>query len=166
MTGQPETGHEAPAPAAGAILQQDVVGEADAVPRQASLILARLVRSGLFLPSLALFSVAIELIKVGARDAAALVGNFVDTTSVPNALGFGWFSIYRVLSGSPVAAVSVAFLAAGGISQLASYAMIVGSRLGASLIVLFISFVYVPRGHERRTGLTMGLLSLIVTGSV
>jgi Na+/phosphate symporter len=44
--------------------------------------------------------------------------------------------------------------------------MIVGSRLGASFIVLFIGFVYVVRGQERRTGLAMGLLSMLVTASV
>jgi Na+/phosphate symporter len=44
--------------------------------------------------------------------------------------------------------------------------MIVGSRLGASFIVLFVGFVYVLRGHERRAGLTMGLLALVVTASV
>jgi hypothetical protein len=50
--------------------------------------------------------------------------------------------------------------------RLPAYAMIVGSRLGASFIVLFIGFVYVVRGRERRTGLAMGLLALLVTGSV
>jgi sodium-dependent phosphate cotransporter len=131
-----------------------------------STVTQRVGRVALFVVSIALFVVAIELIKVGARDAAALIGRFLDIGSVPNALGFGWFSTYLVLSGSPVAAVSVAFLASGGIDQLASYAMIVGSRLGASFIVLFIGFVYVLRGHEKRTGLTMGLLSLAVTASV
>jgi voltage-gated potassium channel Kch len=43
--------------------------------------------------------------------------------------------------------------------------MITGSRLGASLIVLFIGFIYVLRGRDRVTSLSMGLLSLVVTGS-
>jgi Na+/phosphate symporter len=67
------------------------------------------------------------------------------------------------MSGSPVAALSVAFLAAGVIPELAGLAMIMGSRLGASFIVLFLGFVYVLRGQERRSGLAMGLLSLTVT---
>ena len=70
------------------------------------------------------------------------------------------------MSGSPVAAVSVAFLATGAVDQLSAYAMIVGSRLGASFIVLFVGFMYVLRGHERRTGLAMGLLALVVTASI
>ena len=120
----------------------------------------------LFLVCLALFLVAIELIKNGATGAAGLIERYLDINSPVNALGFGWFASYLVMSGSPVAAVSVAFLAAGAVDQLAAYAMIVGSRLGASFIVLFVGFMYVLRGHERRAGLTMGLLALVVTSSI
>jgi sodium-dependent phosphate cotransporter len=120
----------------------------------------------LFFVCLALFMVAIELIKNGATGAAGLIERYLDINSPVNALGFGWFASYLVMSGSPVAAVSVAFLAAGAVEQLSAYAMIVGSRLGASFIVLFVGFMYVLRGHERRAGLTMGLLALVVTASV
>ena len=132
-------------------------------PRDVALRLARIV---LLAGSLFLFVVALEMIKAGASGAASLVAVLIDIDSVPNALGFGWLATYLVMSGSPVAAVSVAFLAAGAISRLASFAMVIGSRLGASFIVLFIGFVYVLRGHERRAGLSMGLLSLVVTGTV
>ena len=120
----------------------------------------------LFLVSLALFMVGIELIKSGATGAAGLIERLLDINSPVNALGFGWFASYLVMSGSPVAAVSVAFLAAGAVDQLAAYAMLVGSRLGASFIVLFVGFMYVLRGHERRSGLSMGLLALVVTSSI
>ncbi|MFN2242411.1 MAG: hypothetical protein ACK2U2_08995, partial [Anaerolineae bacterium] len=129
-------------------------------------LLRGLLRVLLFLVCLALFLVAIELIKQGSAGAAGLIERFLDINSPVNALGFGWFASYLVMSGSPVAAVSVAFLAAGVTSQLSAYAMIVGSRLGASFIVLFVGFLYVVRGHERRSGLTMGLLALVVTASV
>ncbi len=125
--------------------------------------LSRLV---LFLACLALFVLALELMKSGAAGAATLIGGFLDINNVPNALGFGWLATYLVLSGSPVAAVSVTFLATGALDQLPAYAMLTGSRLGASFIVLFIGFVYVLRGHEKRAGLTMGLLALIVTISI
>jgi sodium-dependent phosphate cotransporter len=125
-----------------------------------------LLRVLLFVACLALFLVAIELIKQGSAGAAGLIERFLDINSPVNALGFGWFASYLVMSGSPVAAVSVAFLATGVTSQLSAYAMIVGSRLGASFIVLFVGFLYVVRGHERRSGLTMGLLALVVTASV
>jgi Na+/phosphate symporter len=120
----------------------------------------------LFIASLALFLLAIELIKNGAAGAAGLIERYLDINNPLNALGFGWLASYLVMSGSPVAAVSVAFLATGALEQLSAYAMIVGSRLGASFIVLFVGFMYVLRGHERRAGLTMGLLALVVTASV
>ncbi len=123
----------------------------------------RLARVLIFVLSIALFVVAIELIKAGSSAAASLVTGLVELNSVPNALGFGWLAAYLVMSGSPVAALSVIFLSAGVLSRYASFAMLVGSRLGASFIVLFIGFIYVLRGHERRTGLTMGLLALMVT---
>jgi sodium-dependent phosphate cotransporter len=123
-------------------------------------------RLAVFVISLSLFVLAIELIKEGATGAALLIGSYLDIDHALNALGFGWFASYLVMSGSPVAAVSVAFLAAGALESVPAYAMIVGSRLGASFIVLFIGFVYVVRGQERRTGLAMGLLSMLVTASV
>ena len=101
----------------------------------------RLQRLALFVISLSLFVLAIELIKGGATGAALLIGSYLDIDHALNALGFGWFASYLVMSGSPVAAVSVAFLAAGALDSVPAYAMIVGSRLGASFIVLFIGFV-------------------------
>jgi len=137
------------------------------VGRDGSLALVRGVsRVLLFVISLSLFLGAIELIKHGAAGAAGLIERYLDIGNPLNALGFGWLASYLVMSGSPVAAVSVAFLAAGALEQLPAYAMIVGSRLGASFIVLFVGFMYVLRGHERRAGLTMGLLALVVTASV
>lgn len=41
--------------------------------------------------------------------------------------------------------------------------MITGSRMGASFIVLFIGFIYVLRGRNRATSLSMGLTSFTVT---
>ena len=166
MTGQPE--HE---PAVGTAKAENI-GDKGSVPaRQAHTERLLMVGRGLgrlllFLVSLSLFVVSLELIKGGATSAAALIGGYLDIDNALNALGFGWFSSYLVMSGSPVAAVSVAFLAAGALDQLSAYAMLVGSRLGASFIVLFIGFLYILRGRERRAGLTMGLLALVVTASV
>ena len=43
--------------------------------------------------------------------------------------------------------------------------MITGSRLGASFIVLLIGLLYVLRGRDRTTSLSMGLLSLTATAT-
>lgn len=118
---------------------------------------------GLFIVSLFLFVLAVNLMKEGARGLAPLVRDVFAVNSPANALGFGWLFAYLVMSGSPVAASALAFFDAGVITQVETYAMITGSRFGASFIVLFIGFIYVLRGRDRSQGLSMGLLSLLVS---
>jgi len=120
---------------------------------------------GLFVASLFLFIQAIMLMKEGSRDLAFLVRNGFAVSNPANSLGFGWLFAYVVLSGSPVAAASLTFFDAGAISDVDAFAMITGSRLGAGFVVLFIGFIYVLRGRNRATNLSMGLLSLTVTGT-
>jgi sodium-dependent phosphate cotransporter len=123
------------------------------------------VKIGLFTASLFLFILAITLMKEGARGIAPLVRDGFAVTNSANSLGFGWLFAYIIMSGSPVAAAALTFFDAGVIDKLGAFAMITGSRLGASFIVLFIGFIYVLRGRDRATSLGMGLLSLTVTGS-
>jgi sodium-dependent phosphate cotransporter len=123
------------------------------------------VKIGLFAASLFLFILAITLMKEGARGIAPLVRDGFAVSNTANSLGFGWLFAYIIMSGSPVAAAALTFFDAGVINKLGAFAMITGSRLGASFIVLFIGFVYVLRGRDRATSLGMGLLSLTVTGS-
>ena len=119
----------------------------------------------LFFISLFLFIMAITMMKEGARDLAPLVRDRFSVENPANSLGFGWLFAYIIMSGSPVAAAALTFFDAGVITKLDTYTMITGSRLGASLIVLFIGFIYVLRGRDRSTSMGMGLLSLVVTGS-
>lgn len=125
----------------------------------------RLSKVGLFMASLFLFILAITLMKEGARDLAPLVRDQFAVTNAANCLGFGWLFAYLVMSGSPVAAAALTFFDAGIIDRLGAFAMITGSRLGASFIVLFIGFIYTLRGRDRVASLGMGLLSLTVTGT-
>jgi sodium-dependent phosphate cotransporter len=120
---------------------------------------------GIFLIALFLFILSIQLLKSGAKSLAPFVGGLA-VQNAANALGFGWLFAYLVLSGSPVAATALTFFDAGAIDQLGAFAMIAGSRFGASFIVLALGFVYALRGHERRGSLAMGLLSLLVTFAV
>ncbi|MBL7162473.1 MAG: hypothetical protein ISS57_07690 [Anaerolineales bacterium] len=117
----------------------------------------------LFMLSLFLFTLAITLMKDGARSLTPLLQSTFSINNAANCLGFGWLFAYLIMSGSPVAAASLAFFDAGVIGKLGAFAMINGSRLGASFIVLFIGFIYVLRGRDRSTSLSMGLLSLAVT---
>jgi len=119
----------------------------------------------LFGVSLFLFILAITLMKEGAYGLGHLVHDQFAVTNSANSLGFGWLFAYFIMSGSPVAAAALAFLDAGVLDELSTFTMITGSRLGASLIVLFIGFIYVLRGRSRITSLDMGLLCLVITGT-
>jgi Na+/phosphate symporter len=119
----------------------------------------------IFLASLFLFILAIMLMKEGARGLTFLVRDTFAVTNPFNSLGFGWLFAYVIMSGSPVAAVALTFFDAGVIDRLSAFTMITGSRLGASFIVLLIGFIYVLRGRNRASSLSMGLLSLTVTGT-
>ncbi len=125
----------------------------------------RLGKIGLFLISLYLFMLAIVLMKDGARGAAPLVRDGFAVDNMANCLGFGWLFAYLIMSGSPVAAAALTFFDAAVVDKLGAYAMIAGSRLGAGFIVLLIGFLYVVRGRDRATSLSMGLLSLTVTAT-
>lgn len=119
----------------------------------------------IFIVSLFLFILAIMLMKEGARGLTFLVRDTFAVTNPFNSLGFGWLFAYVIMSGSPVAAVSLTFFDAGVVDKLGAFTMITGSRLGASFIVLFLGFIYVLRGRNRVSSLSMGLLSLTVTGT-
>ncbi len=123
-------------------------------------------KAAIFIASTALFILALELMKAGARGLAPFIRDTLRVTNPINGLGFGWLFAYGVMSGSPVAAASLAFFDAGVIDRVTAFAMITGSRLGASLIVLALGMIYVIRGHEKVASLTTGLLSLIVTATI
>jgi hypothetical protein len=125
----------------------------------------RLEKIGLFIASLFLFILAITLMKEGAHGLTPLVRGGFAITNPANSLGFGWLFAYVIMSGSPVAAAALTFFDAGVVDRLGAFAMITGSRLGASFIVLFIGFIYVLRGRDRATSLGIGLLPLTVTGT-
>ena len=131
----------------------------------AALTRVRIDKIALFLVSLYLFVLSITLMKEGARGVAPLVRNLLDITTTTSALGFGWLFAYLIMSGSPIAAAALTFFDAGVVDELGAFSMITGSRLGASFIVLFIGFLYVLRGRNRATSLSMGLLSLTVTAT-
>lgn len=124
-----------------------------------------LTKIAIFIISLFLFILAITLMKEGSRDLGPIVRDGIKVENAANSLGFGWLFAYAVMSGSPVAAAALTFFDGGIIDQLGAFAMITGSRLGASFIVLAIGFIYVLRGRNKTTSLSMGLLSLSVAGS-
>lgn len=112
-----------------------------------------------------LFLVALMLMKDGAKGLEPLLQNHLQVTNAADSLGFGWLSAAVILSGSPIAAASVAMLSAGTLQTPQAFTMITGSRMGASLVVLLLGFLYALRERERWTALTAGVLSLLIVGS-
>jgi Na+/phosphate symporter len=111
--------------------------------------------TGLFI-----FILALQLMKSGARGLKPILES-LSADGVLNLLGFGWLGSYVVMSGSPVAAISLSLFSAGTISDTESFAMINGSRLGASFIVLFIGFVLWVTRRKSADGLYIGVVALL-----
>ncbi|HET7377546.1 MAG TPA: hypothetical protein VFK30_12615, partial [Anaerolineae bacterium] len=115
---------------------------------------------------LLVFLFALQLMRAGARSLAPIL-KLIDLLKTPvNSLGFGWLGAYMVLSGSPVAAASLSLFDGSAITELQTFTMINGSRMGASFIVLFIGFLYMLRGHEPKRSVSMGLMSLLTTWTI
>ncbi len=114
------------------------------------------------------FVLGIQLMKASAQGLAPSLGSLLASLfiSPASSLGFGWIVTYLVLSGSPVAAVALGFLDAGVLDLTSAYLMIMGSRFGASFIVIVIGLVAMARGGGREESLSMGVLSFLVTYSV
>jgi solute carrier family 34 (sodium-dependent phosphate cotransporter) len=113
------------------------------------------------LTGLFLFILALQLLKSGAGGLKPVL-NAVSADGVINLLGFGWIGAYGVMSGSPVAAISLSLYSGGTISDVESFAMINGSRLGASFIVLFVGFLQFVMHRRSADGLFIGAVALLV----
>lgn len=127
---------------------------------------AALARAAALLGGLLLFALALELLKRGAGGYGRQVIGMLHVTTPVSALGLGWLLAYVFLSGSPVAAIAVSLFASGALSALQTFTMITGSRLGASLIVLVVGFIYYLRGHQRGPSIAIGVLALLVTAAI
>jgi hypothetical protein len=116
--------------------------------------------AGLVLGSIWLFVLALQLIKVGASGLRPVLDS-LSADGVAGHLGFGWFGSYVVMSGSPVAAVAMSLYAGGATTDAETFAMLNGSRLGASLIVLVVGFVSYVTGRRNPDGLYIGVVALL-----
>ncbi|MBI1886471.1 MAG: hypothetical protein HYS09_09215 [Chloroflexi bacterium] len=112
-----------------------------------------------------LFIFALEVLKTGAGGVAEVLDT-VSADGPVNILGFGWLLAYLAMSGSPVAAIAVSLFAGSVISDTEAFAMLNGSRLGASFIVLFVGFLYYL-GHRRSAdGIFIGVVALLTTFTI
>jgi sodium-dependent phosphate cotransporter len=107
-----------------------------------------------------LFILALQLLKSGAGGLKPVLKAF-SAHGVANLMGFGWLGAYSVMSGSPVAAISLSLFSSGTISDIEAFAMINGSRLGASFIVLFVGFLQYVTHRRSADGLFIGVVALL-----
>lgn len=121
---------------------------------------------GTFILSLAVFFIALETMKAGASGMKLLTRHMAQLQGPLKGLGMGWLSSYLTLSGSPIAAVSLALFDVQAINDSTAFSMVVGSRLGGSLIVILIGLIYYFQGHARGTSLLTGILTFLVTGLI
>jgi Na+/phosphate symporter len=120
----------------------------------------------LLLAGLFIFILALELLKKGAGGIAPLLRT-LDASGIAGSLGFGWLMACVVLSGSPVAAIALTLLASHTLSAEETFAMVCGSRLGASFVVLVIGLLddLRQRRTEKRSAY-IGVAALLVTAIV
>ena len=119
---------------------------------------------------LALFVTALGLMKAGAAELIPSLEGSIFTDNAWSTLGLGWLGACLVLSGSPVAASSLALLDGGAIDRTQAFTMLTGSRLGAAFVVLVVGVVYAIRGRgpaaNRRAPISIGILYLLMTAVV
>ena len=87
-----------------------------------------------------MFIFALEVLRAAAGGVGDILSG-VSAQGSANILGFGWLGAYGALSGSPVAAIALSLFAGGTISDSEAFAMLNGSRMGASFIGIFIGVV-------------------------
>ena len=163
----------APDGAAGAALG-DGLAAAQVVPGQAARLAGRrgwlrlagaLLRLAYAVGALVLFIFALEVLKTAAVGVADILAG-ASAEGPANILGFGWLGAYGALSGSPVAAIALSLFAGDVISDSEAFAMLNGSRMGASFIVLFVGFLYYVGRRRTADGLFIGVVAMLTTFTV
>lgn len=109
-----------------------------------------------------LFVFALQVIKSGAGSLVPVLDG-LDVSGPLNSVGFGWVLAYIAMSGSPVAAIGVTLLSSGVLTESEAFAVIGGSRLGASFIVLAVGFVLYLGRRRNADGLSIGVIALVTT---
>jgi len=110
-----------------------------------------------------LFVLALELLKRGAAGVAPLLRG-LGVAGMTGGIGVGWIAACLLLSGSPVAAMALSFLASGTLDTAETFGMISGSRLGASFVVLVIGAAADLReGRREARSAYVGVTALVAT---
>lgn len=142
-------------------LEEDAVLAANQTPRHIARIAAGVAARLVYVvAALGIFVLALEILKAGAKGLAPVLDH-LSADGIAGMMGFGWLGSYLVMSGSPVAAISLSLFSGGTISDTESFAMINGTRLGASFIVLFVGFLYYVFRKRDPDSLYIGVVALL-----
>ena len=159
---------------AEAALGDGLTGAQVAVPAQASWVAGRrgrlrlakgILRVVYMVGALLLFILALEVLRAAAGGVADILSG-VSAQGSANILGFGWLGAYGALGGWPVAAIALSLFAGGTISDSEAFAMLNGSRMGASFIVLFIGFLYYVSKRRTADGIFIGVVAMLTTFTI
>lgn len=146
------------------VLQQVEPQAVTQPPDLARRVGAAAARIGWGVLALGLFVGSLQIMKAGAEALIPTLSGSAFTDHAWSTLGLGWLGACVVLSGSPMAASSIALLDGGAITRSQAFTMLTGSRLGASFVVLVVGFCYALRRRSgRRAPLSIGILSLTMT---
>lgn len=126
---------------------------------------SNLLKVGLAVMAIFLFILALQVLKEGAGGLRPLLQRFNVAGGI-NSLGFGWLGACLILSGSPVAATALTLFAAGVTTDIETFAMIAGSRMGAAFVILLVGFIYYLRGRGGVSSVFVGVLDFLVTATV
>ena len=126
--------------------------------------------------ALFLFVGALQLMKTGAANLDLLEPGGLLVANAGSTFGLGWLGALLVLSGSPIAAASLALVAASeqagaGVerfTEVQGFTMLTGSRLGAGFVVLVTAVVYALRGGQghRKAPVSTAVIALCATAVV
>jgi sodium-dependent phosphate cotransporter len=114
--------------------------------------------------------------KTGAASLSILQDDGFLVENAGTTLGLGWLGALLVLSGSPIAATSLALVAGGeqlaagldGFTELQGFTMLTGSRLGAAFVVLVTAAIFAMRAPdgERKAPVTCAMFCLFATAMI
>lgn len=116
--------------------------------------------------ALFVFVGGLQVMKLGTAGLDVLGDNGLLVRNAGSTLGLGWLGAVLLLSGSPVAASSLALLAGGSITRTEAFSMLAGSRLGAAFVVLLVGVLYAVRGGAGKRGkpVSTAVIALFLTG--
>ena len=109
------------------------------------------------------FMLALEFIKISiASLSEELKQSIANSLGNPlSSLGIGWFMSFLTLNATSIATLSVNLTGHDIISYMDGFFLILGSRIGASAIILILGIIFFLKGQSYRRSINVGLLTFL-----